>query len=262
MYSRRPTLNSLEGDRTPPATGEMGQAIQVRHLDLAFGRPDLPVLPLFQVSSVEVIKLFLSHTPSASLPLPGCMLWNQHFLCGAPLFWLTVVRTVGLRLMPRLGTSHPCPDHAQRPREVYSSTTPRLFHTLRGRGGDQTHFLSELKLSSLLSLPHSVLFSTSLLLSILSPSLSLSAALTPSFHRHHWEHQCQHTNRREPKFKSHLFQEAKSSWSTDVFLPPLMGRGFRIHGSFQKKGKLQGRNVGRQLLLTQSVYCCTETNFW
>lgn len=47
MYSRRPILNSLEGDRTPPATGEMGQAIQVRHLDLAFGRPDLPVLPRF-----------------------------------------------------------------------------------------------------------------------------------------------------------------------------------------------------------------------
>lgn len=53
-------------------------------------------------------------------------------------------------------------------------TPPQLhgsFHNLGGRGGDQTHFLSELKLSSLLSLPHSVLLSTSLLLSILSPSL-------------------------------------------------------------------------------------------
>lgn len=111
MYSRRPILSSLEGDRTPPATGEMGKAIQVRHLDLAFRRPDLPVLPLLLVSSVEVIKPFLSHTPSVSLPLPGCVLWNRHFLCGAPLFWLTVVRTVGLRLMPCLGASHPCPDH-------------------------------------------------------------------------------------------------------------------------------------------------------
>ena len=53
MYSRRPILNSLEGDRTPPATGEMGQAIQVRHLDLAFRRPDPPC-----VASVPSVTLF------------------------------------------------------------------------------------------------------------------------------------------------------------------------------------------------------------
>ena len=48
--------------------------------------------------------------------------------------------------------------------ERYTQQLHGSFHNLGGRGEDQTHFLSEFKLSSLLSLPHSVLFSTSLLL--------------------------------------------------------------------------------------------------
>ena len=106
MYSRRPILNSLEGDRTPPATGEMGQAIQVRHLDLAFRRPDPPCVAsvlgiiCWGYKTLPFSHSFCSPSPARLRALESALpVW-------CPLFWLTVVRTVGLRLMPCLDASH------------------------------------------------------------------------------------------------------------------------------------------------------------
>lgn len=68
-----------------------------------------------------------------------------------------------------------------------------------------------------------LLFILSCSLLFLFLSLSLSDALTP-FLPYHWEYQGRHTLWREPKFKSNLFKEAKSSCSIDVF-PPHRQRG-------------------------------------
>lgn len=179
---RRPICNSLGRARISPATGAKGQAIQVRCLDLACGRPGLYLSPLLLVSSVGIITPFLLHTPSCPPPLPGCMLWNGHCLHRAPLFWSTVVRAAGSKCIPCPGPCHQCPDSAQCPREVSSSVMPRFFLEPVGGWGWRTKpnqfpqcittltiaYTSSLSLALRLSLAH-YCFSSFLLRLLLFP---------------------------------------------------------------------------------------------
>lgn len=101
---------------------------------------------------------------------------------------------------------------------------------------NQNQFLGELKLSSLLTLALSVLLSASLLPSILSLSLSLSS----SFHGTTGNVTLSEDNQSLKQFSS---TSQVQLYTSDVFPPSLMGRGSRIHGSFQNQGQPQGRKV-------------------
>lgn len=235
---RRSICDSLDQDGISPTTGANRRSkvgVWIWHAETR------PLLPLFSVSSEGMVKLFLLRTPSP-LPLPGCMLWNQHFPRGAPPFWVTSVMWDQVALLA------PVPAHSaltiQCPWEVHSSVMPRFFLSPAGGRTNQNHIsLGKSKLPPLLTLSQSCSPTQSCPLFFLFLSVLLSRP-DSLFHRHHWERQCWHRECRQPEIKSNLCQEAKSSCNSDVFPPSSTGKDSRIHGSFQKHGKLQGRKAG------------------
>lgn len=158
---------------------------QVRHLELASGRPGLRVSPLFLGSSVGITEVFLPHTPSMSFPCQtaGSGVGTSHVALLSPGSRWSALWDGDAFLAPVLLTS------ALTVHSVPERLTPQNSKTLSitcrgGRGGGENPQNTSLvnsnshHCSHFLVQPCSPPLSRSLFLLLLILSLSLSLALT------------------------------------------------------------------------------------